>query len=143
MPISSSQISQMNMQYQQQMAMQFQNAASIGTQVPLSESIVGGGMNRAAAVGGPMASLGLGLMGLDPISLGIRAGMGTSALGGTFGAAGAVGLGVGGLAMGGMMAAGWAGNQMFTGAQQQQAFNSSMNSTFRFANQFGGTGFGR
>lgn len=143
MPVSSQQISQMNMQYQQQLAMQFQNAAAIGTQIPLSESLVGGGMNRAAAIGGPLATAGLGLMGLDPLSIGLRAGMGASGMGMGFAGAGAVGLGAAGLAGAGFMAAGYGINQVFSGAQQQQAFNSSMNSTFRFANNFGGTGFGR
>jgi hypothetical protein len=143
MPISSGQISAMNAQYQQQMAMQFQSASMIGTQVPLSESMVGGGMNRMAAIGGPMATMGLGLMGLDPISLGLRAGMGASGMGMGFAGSAAVGLGAAGVAGAGFMAAGYGANQMFTGAQQQQAFNGNMNSTFRFNNNMGGQGFGR
>lgn len=143
MVYSSQQIGAMNAQYQQQMAMQFQNASMIGAQVPLAESIAGGGINRVGAIGGPMAAMGLGLMGLDPISIGLRAGMGASSMGMGFAGAGAVGLGAAGVAGAGFMAAGYAANQMFSGAQQQQAFNSSMNSTFRFANQYGGHGFGR
>lgn len=100
-------------------------------------------MNYGSAVGGPLAAVGLGIAGLDPVSLGLRAGMGASRLGLGFGAAGAVGLGVAGLTGGALMGAGYAANQFIGGAQQQQAFNSSMNSVFRFANPYGGHGFGR
>jgi hypothetical protein len=143
MVFSSQQIGAMNAQYQQQMAMQFQNASMIGAQVPLAEGIAGGTINRVGAVGGPMATLGLGLMGLDPVSIGLRAGMGASGMGMGFAGAGAVGLGAAGVAGAGFMAAGYAANQIFSGAQQQQTFNAGMNSTFRFANQYGGHGFGR
>lgn len=141
MALSSSDISQMNAQYQGAMMQQQQQASMIGANMPMADSIVGGGMNRAAAIGGPMASLGLGLAGLDPISMGLRGGM----AGARFGAMGAIGGGLAGagVAMGGAMAVGYGVNQMFSGAQQQQGFNSTMNSTFRFANQYGGQGFNR
>lgn len=142
MPLSSSQIAQMNAQYQGAMMGQMQQAQMIGA-MPMAEAFTGGTMNRMAAIGGPMASLGLGLAGLDPLSIGLRAGMGASSAGMGFAGAGMVGVGAAGLAAGGLMAAGYVGNQVFTGAQQQQAFNASMNSTFRFANQYGGTGFTR
>lgn len=141
MPFSSDQISQMNAQYQGAMMQQQQQASMIGANMPLADSIVGGGMNRAAAIGGPMATLGLGLVGLDPLSMGYRGAMAGSRLG----MAGAIGGGLAGagVAMGGAMAVGYGMNQIYSGAQQQQGFNSMMNSTFRFANQYGGQGFGR
>src|SRR3972149_6963582 len=130
MALSSSDISQMNAQYMGAMQQQMQQASMIGSNMPMADSIVGGGMNRAAAIGGPMASLGLGLAGLDPISMGIRGGM----AGARFGAAGMIGGGLAGagVAMGGAMAVGYGVNQMFFGAQQQQGFNNTMNSTFLF-----------
>src|SRR4030067_623743 len=152
MALSSSDISQMNAQYQGAMMQQQQQASMIGANMPMADSIVGGGMNRAAAIGGPMASLGLGLAGLDPISMGLRGGMaggrfrGMGGSGGGLGGGGGAlggGLGGAGVAMGGAMAVGYGVNQMFSGAQQQQGFNSTMNSTFRFANQYGGQGFNR
>jgi hypothetical protein len=141
--LTSEQISQINSQYMNSGMGMMQNAAMIGANGPMAESLTGGAINRMGAIGGPLAMGAASIAGLDPISIGLRAGMGASRMGLGFMGAGTVGLGAAGLAGGTFMAAGYAANQMFTGAQQQQQFNSSMNSTFRFANQYGGYGFGR
>jgi hypothetical protein len=131
----------MNAQFQSQMAGQMEHAASIGAGMPMSDSIVGTGMNRAAAIGGPMAALGLGVIGRDPFSMAFNWGK----AGARFGAGGAIagGLAGAGIATGGAMAMGYAANQFFTGAQQQQQLGQMMSSSFRFANAYGGQGFGR
>lgn len=143
MPYSSYDIAQANAVFQGMHQSQMQQAHMIGADMPIADAFVGGGMNRAAAIGGPVTALGAGLLGVDPVSaafrggaFGMRAGLG---IGGTA----ALGLGAG-LASGGLtMAAGYGANQFFTGAQQQQQFGHMMNSTFRFANSYGGQGFGR
>lgn len=109
--------------------------------MPMADSIVGTGMNRAASIGGPAAALGLGIMGLDPISMAWKGGT----MGARFSLGGALagGLAGAGVATGGAMAMGYAANQFFAGAQQQQQLGHMMSSTFRFANAYGGNGFGR
>lgn len=93
---------------------------------------MGGAMNTMAAIGAPAASLGSMAFGLDPMSMAMRG----------FGAGGLAGGVVGGLGSAGAgMLASYGVGQMFTGAQQQQALNSSMRANFGFKNQFGGTGF--
>lgn len=143
MPISSSEIAAMNAQFSMAMGAQQQQSQMIGQGMPMSDSLVGGGMNRAAAIGGPMASLGLGLAGLDPISMAFRGGSMGMRMGMGLGGTAAMGLGAAGIATGGAMAVGYAVNQFAAGAQQQQQFGNMMNSTFRFANNYGGQGFSR
>ena len=135
---------------QQNMAgMQFSNMIGQGGNVygagsGLSgDSMMSGIMNRGSAIGGPLMSGAMGMLGLDPMSLGLKAGM--SAFGS--------GAGLGGAAMAGagvalpLMAAGagihYAGSQMFTGAQQQQAMNNVLRQSFNFRNSSGGQGFDR
>ncbi len=107
-----------------------------------AETLAGGIMSRGAAVGAPLMSGAMGMMGLDPLSLGIRAG--TAAYGsGMVGMAGAAGIGLGvaaPLAIGGI-AASYAGNQMMHGAQQQMGLNQSLRSGYNFINGQGGMGF--
>jgi hypothetical protein len=143
MVYSSEQIAAINAGYAQQNYGNLQYAHMIGMGNPMAENITGGAINRMGAIGGPAAMAGLGIMGLDPMSLGLRAGMGAYGAGAGFAGAGIAGLGAGGLASAGLMAAGYGANQMFSGAQQQQSFNANMNSTYRFANSAGGFGFGR
>lgn len=106
-----------------------------------SERLAGGAINTASAML-PVASLGMGLLGLDPLSLGMRAGFG---VGGTFGlgAGVAAGAGVASVAGMGAMAASYAANQGLQGMQQQQALNNSLRQNFTFQNQWGGRGFDR
>lgn len=103
--------------------------------------MTGSAMNTAAAIGKPVAMGGLALAGMDPIGLGLRAGMVGMRAGGIAAGVGA-GAATGGLALAGLGAAQYAGTQMFRGAQQQQVLGAQLNSTFRFANQYGGRGFG-
>lgn len=143
MPLSSFEISQMNAAFQGAAMGQMNHAAMIGSNASLAHSAVGRGINTGSAIGGPMAMAGLSLAGLDPISLGLRAGMGASGMGMGLAGAGAVGLGAAGLAGAGLMGVQYAAGQMVQGAQQQQQLGQQLNSTFRFPNQIGTTGFTR
>lgn len=98
-----------------------------------NEGLAGRGLNTAMGIGAPAATLGLGLMGLDPISMGVRAGMGAGSVGG-MGAGLAVGAGVAGIGFAGMGALSYMGNQMMSGAQQTQQFNQGMRGGYSFAN---------
>lgn len=143
MPYSSSDIAAANAQFQGQMMGQMQQAHMIGANMPISDAFIGGGMNRAASIGGPLTSLGLGIAGLDPVSMAFRGGAMGMRMGMGLGGTAALGLGAGLASGGATMAAGYAANQFFTGAQQQQHLGQVMNSTFRFANNYGGQGFTR
>lgn len=93
--------------------------------------LAGRGLNAVGAFGVPALGLGLGMAGLDPMSLGMKA---FGAAGGMsrFGAALGAGAGVFGLASAGVAATSWAGGQVWQGAQQQQQFNNMMRSSFNF-----------
>jgi hypothetical protein len=133
-------MAQMTGFYQNQSAQQMHNASMIGMGMPIGDAFASGTMNRVGAVAGPLA---VGALGLDPLSIGLSAGAWGASRGmGMMGAAG-LGLGAGLASMPISMAVGYGVNQMFAGAQQQQAFGGMMNSTFRFANNYGGHGFGR
>lgn len=150
MPLSSSQIATLNGSFQQQYLQQQQLAQSIqppgynfggmntGAQ---NEGLAGRGLNHAMAIGAPAATLGLGLMGLDPISMGVRSGMAAGSVGG-MGAGLAVGAGVAGVGFAGMGALSYMGNQMMSGAQQTQQFNQGMRGSYSFANIHGDHGRG-
>lgn len=150
MPISSSEIAAMNGGFMQQSMMSHQYASMIGQGAiygtgsgGTGDAIMSGAMNRASAIGSPVMSGAMGLLGLDPMSMGLKAGMSA------FGA----GAGFGGAAMAGaamampLMAAGaavqYTGAQMFTGAQQQMAMNNVLRQSFDFRNSAGGQGFDR
>ena len=150
MPISSTQIATLNGAFTQQYAQQ--QAFSQGIQPPSynvggyntgaqNEGMAGRALNTATAVGAPMATLGMGLLGVDPISMGVKYGMSAGASGG-MGAGLAVGAGVAGIGMLGVGAVGYMGNQMMQGAQQSQQFNQGMRSSFAFANPYGQHGRG-
>lgn len=125
-----------------------QQYQSMGMMVPstmLAESLMGGAMGRGAAIGGPMMQGAAGMMGLDPMSMGIRAAsfgvqrLGMGALGG-----GMMGLGAATGAGVAAMGVGYAANQMFQGAQNQMAFGNGMRQNFAFMRQDGtGQGFNR
>ena len=142
MALSSQQIAQLNgsfiQQYQQQQAFAQSiqppgyNFGGMNTGAQ-NEGLAGRGLNTAMAVGAPAATLGLGLMGLDPISMGVRSGMAAGGMGG-MGAGLAVGAGVAGIGMAGMGALSYMGNQMVSGAQQTQQFNQGMRGGYNFFN---------
>lgn len=150
MPLSSSEIAAMNGGFMQQSMMNQQYAGMIG-QGPIygagggmgGDHIMGGVMSRGSAIGGPLMSGAMGMMGLDPMSLGLRAGMGALGSGAGFGGAAMAGAGVAlpGMAM--MAGAQYAGSQMYTGAQQQQTMNNVLRQSFGFRNASGGQGFDR
>lgn len=152
MPLSSLDIAQMNGSYQSLSLSQQSYAQGITQSVyggggamsgMGSDAVVGGAMNRMSAVGAPLAAGAMGLMGLDPLSMGMRAGWGAMSAG--------AGLGGGALAAAGaalpMMAVGagvsYAGGQMMSGAQQQMGLNNTLRQNFAFRNAFGGQGFQR
>lgn len=144
MPLSSAEIAGLSGQYQGLYQQQMQYSGMIGGLMTMSgppqlqgEQAMGGMMNRIGGIAGPAASFGLGLAGMDPLSLGLKAGMGTFAAGGGIAGGAAMGLGVAGAAALPLMAAQYMGGQMMTGAQQQQQFNSAMRGSFGFNTPFG------
>ncbi len=150
MPVSSAEIAQANFAWQQQAANNYAYSQQIGqvygggySGTPRADALMGGAMNRASSIGVPLAAGAMGLMGLDPLSMGIRAGIGAYGAGAGFGGAALVG---GAVAMP-MMAAGaaatYAGGQMMNGAGQQAALNSTLRGSFSFRNNYGGQGFSR
>jgi hypothetical protein len=104
----------------------------------LSQQMMGGAMNRAYGIGAPLMTAGLGMMGLDPLSLGLKAGMGAWGSGAGVWGAGMAGMGVAGAAAGGLALAGYAGNQIMAGAQQQQQLNTALRGSFNFMNPMTG-----
>lgn len=107
-----------------------------------AEHLAGGMMSRGAAIGSPMLSGAAGMLGLDPLSLGFKAG-GAAYSSGMVGLAGAAGVGMG--VMGGAAIAGlgiqYAGGQMMQGAQQQMQLNQGLRQNYNFMNAQGGMGF--
>lgn len=107
-----------------------------------AEHLAGGMMSRGAAIGSPMLSGAAGMLGLDPLSLGFKAG-GAAYSSGMVGLAGAAGVGMG--VMGGAAIAGlgiqYAGGQMMQGAQQQMQLNQGLRQNYNFMNSQGGMGF--
>jgi hypothetical protein len=106
-----------------------------------AQAMMGGMMSQGAAMGAPMLGGLGGMFGLDPLSLGMRAG-GLAWRGG----AGILGAGVAGMGtMAGVGIAGagaaWAGGQMLSGAQQQMQLSRGMAQNFNFMNAGGGKGF--
>jgi hypothetical protein len=155
MPLSSTEIAAMNGSFQSQAMSNLSYASAIGQggggvygggyrgAGTGGDRMMGGAMGTAAAVGAPLMSGAMGLLGLDPMSMGLKAGM--SAFGS--------GAGLGGAALAGgavalpLMAAGaavsYAGGQMFEGASQQSNLNAQLRSSFNFSNRQGGQGFSR
>jgi hypothetical protein len=131
----------MNGAFAQQAMQQQQYSGMIGQSGYAGDAAMGRGMNFASSVGGPLASGAMGMMGLDPMSMGLKAGMSAfgsgAGVGGALGAGAAVALPL----MAGGAALGYAGNQMMSGAQQQQGLNQQLRQTFAFRNQHGGQGF--
>lgn len=107
-----------------------------------NEGLAARALNTSSAIGAPAAMLGLGLMGMDPLSMGVRAGAG--AMGAGVGAGGAVmaGAAVAGGAALGIGAISYMGNQVMQGMQQGQQFNQSMRSGYSFFNPGGNHGRG-
>jgi hypothetical protein len=122
-----------------------QAAASIG--VPgygnFAEGAVGGTLNRAQAIGAPLASVGMVAAGWDPFSVGIKAGLGAYRMGGGVLGAGAAGMAAAALPGAALMGTQYMAGQFLQGAQQQQQFNAQMRSSHVFNNSAGGQGFGR
>ena len=107
-----------------------------------SDRMAAGMMSRGAAVGAPLMMGAAGLMGMDPLSLGLKGGIAGYGVGGLGGAA----MLGGGAMLGGMAAFGAAkyiGDQMMQGAGQQMDLNATLRSSYNFRNQQGGSGFQR
>lgn len=124
--------------FQSQNMGQMQHAAMISQQagMPTGEAMMGMGVNRAAAIGGPMAMGGMALAGVDPFSLAARGAMGGFRAAGIMGGIGG-GLALGGIGAAGMMGAQYVGGQMMTGMNQQQQLNSMMRQSYQFMGQHG------
>jgi hypothetical protein len=106
----------------------------------LSEGAAGAIGNRAMAMGAPIMQSAMGMLGLDPIQLGLKATMG--AWGSGSGVLGAGMAGMGAFAAGGALAAGvgYAGSQIYTGMQQQQNLQQTLRQNYAFQRP-GGMGF--
>lgn len=142
MPISSAEIAQLNGGFMSQSMGQMQYASMIG-QGGQSDAMMGGAMNRMSSIGGPLMSGAMGMLGLDPMSLGLRAGMSALGSGAGLGGAALAGAGVALPVMAAGAAVHHAGSQMYTGAQQQQVMNNVLRQSFGFRNSGGGQGFDR
>ncbi len=107
-----------------------------------AEHLAGGMMSRGAAIGSPMMSGAAGLLGLDPLSMGFKAG-GAAYSSGMVGLAGAAGVGMGVAGVAGIAGIGmqYAGGQMMQGAQQQMQLNQGLRQNYNFMNAQGGMGF--
>lgn len=128
-------------QFTQQSLMQGAYANSIGMANPgfASEQLAGSAISGVAGIGAPVATAGLAMLGADPMSLGMRAGMAALP---SMGIGGAIGMGaaVAAPVAAGMYAASVVGDQMMTGMQQQQDLGMSMRQNYsQFQN--GGRGF--
>lgn len=151
MPLSSAQIAQLNGSFTQQHMMNMQFAGMIEPHgfnfggyntAQANEGLAARALNTSSAVGAPAAMLGMGLMGLDPLSMGVRTGMAAGGAGMGFGGAALAGAGAaGGMAIG-IGAIGYMGNQVMQGMQQGQQFNNAMRSGYSFFNPSGQHGRG-
>lgn len=144
---SSADIAAMNNQFQQQAMSNMSYAGMIGMGAQpwggalppgvQAERLFSGGMNRAHAIGAPVVSGAMGLLGMDALSVGVGAGMAAHGAGFGLGASALVG----GMAAAPVMAAtaiaGYGVNQMFTGAQQQQALNNTLRAGFTHQSPWG------
>lgn len=152
MVMSSAQIAQLNGSFTQQAMMNQQYAGMIGhgpgfnyggyNTRQQNEGLAARAMNTGSAIGGPAAMLGLGLMGLDPLSMGLRAGVGAAGAGFGMGGAAMAGAAVGGGMALGLGAVSYMGNQVMQGMQQGQQFNNAMRSGYSFFNPAGQHGRG-
>lgn len=150
MALSSAEISQLNGAFTQQNMMRMQYSGLINpeynfggmNQRPGQEGIAARGLNMGAAVGAPAAALGMGLMGLDPLSIGLRSGAAVMGGGGGMMGGAMAGMAAGGMMAGGVAAVGYMGNQVMQGMQQTQQFNNSMRGGYSFFNPQSASGRG-
>jgi hypothetical protein len=154
MPYSSMEIAQMNGAFQQASMQQQQYSGMIGQGYgggsiygvgsgATADRMMGGAMNRMGAVGAPLMAGAAGLMGMDPLSLGLKAGIGAYGAGMGLGGAAAVGGAVALPAMAAFGAGSYMGHQAYQGAGQQMDLNATLRSSYNFRNQQGGAGFQR
>lgn len=152
MPISSAEIAALNNGFQSMAMQNLSYSSMIGQGVyggaPAgsgagADHLVAGGMNRMHGIGMPLAAGAMGLMGLDPLSIGLRAGMGAFGAGAGFGGAAMAGAGAALPFMAAGAAVQHVGNQMYTGMQDQLGLNNSLRQSFAFRNAGGGMGFNR
>lgn len=141
MPYSSVEISAMAGAFQQQSMSNMQYAGMIGQGSfrpgMQAEGAMGGLMNRAYSTGAPLIQGVMGMAGIDPFSLGMKAATSVWGAGGGVGMAGAAGIGAAGMAAGGLAVAGYMGNQVYTGAQQQQGLNNMLRMTYPGMSPYG------
>jgi len=126
-------------QQQSMFAMQGQHADMVTDSIRRSNdpqygspALGGKAFNAIGAIGAPLGGLALGLAGMDPASLGMRAFGASRAVGMGFGAAAGAGLGAFGVGTAGMMAASYFANQIQQGGAQQQQFTMGMQRSFNF-----------
>lgn len=144
MPLSSAEVAaQIGASQQQHMGnMAYGGLVSGALNLPgqtsqASEQMAGGILNRGMAIAPIAAGLGAGLLGVDPISMGMSAMMGDGLIGKMakpFGFAGRAAIGMGAAAGVGAvgMAASYGMQQMSIGMQQQQQLNGTLRQNFNF-----------
>lgn len=139
MPYSAGEmVGQMNANQHQEMLMQSLGNMNSGARADNLASSVAA---KSLAIGVPVATLGLGLMGLNPIGMGIGAGMSAYGAGAGVLGAGLVGLGAAGVVGLGSAAVGYMGHMTVRGAQEQLDLNRNLARNFNFVNRQGHMGF--
>lgn len=150
MPLSSAEISQLNGAFTQSNMLRMQYSGMISPEYNFGgmnhrmgqENLAAKSLNAVTAFGAPMAGLGMGLMGLDPMSMGVRAGAGAMGAGAGFAGGALTGLAVGGGMMAGLAGVSYMANQVTSGMQQTQQFNNGMRGSYSFLNPASSTGRG-
>jgi hypothetical protein len=139
MPMTSDQVAAMIAQNQSAFAHQSMQADIVSESLRRAQdpqygapAMAGKGMNLLGSVGAPLGGMALGLMGLDPVGLGHKAFGAGRTLGMGYMASGGLALGAFAGATAGMMGLAYVGNQVMSGASQQQQFLNGMQGAFNF-----------
>ena len=151
MPVSSTEIASIIGGYQQMAMGQMQYSSMLsqygaygrgGTMAGQAfatspgDALMGGIANKGMAIGAPVASFGMSMLGLDPMSRGLSGAWAGFQSGGLMGAA-TGGIASAALPLAGMAALSYGVGQMGQGAQQQQLLNRALSANFNHVGQFG------
>lgn len=150
MAMSSAEIAQLNASFSQQTMARMQYSGMITPEYNFGgmnhragqEGLAAKGLNMGAAIGAPAATLGLGMMGLDPLSIGLRSGAAAYGAGAGMGGAALAGAAIAAPMAAGLGAISYMGNQVMSGMQQSQQFNNQMRGGYSFFNPGSSTGRG-
>lgn len=143
MVMTSDQIAAQAGAFQQQVMLQNQYAGMLSQHAgaaPAGEQLMGHITNRGMGIGSAVLGGGLALAGLDPMSLGLKAGIAGWGAGGAMGAAGAA-AGAFLPAYAAYQGVKYVGGQMMEGMGQQQALNATLRQNYQFLGQGAARGF--